>query len=127
MFFDLDHFKWINDSFGHKVGDDVLIELVRVVENELTKDAFFGRWGGEEFIVILPTPECEAYEIAEKLRKAIEMHNFYKVGTMTASFGVTGYKLCDTAETFLTRADQRLYASKDEGRNIVTGEKFSGK
>lgn len=124
VFFDIDHFKAINDSFGHKVGDDILIELVRVVEKELQEDARFGRWGGEEFIVILAMPECKAYEIAENLRKAIEVHDFYKVGTMTASFGVTGYKLGDTADSFLTRADQRLYASKDVGRNIVTGENF---
>lgn len=127
LFFDIDRFKWINDRYGHKIGDDVLIELIQVVQDEIEVDHFFGRWGGEEFIIIMDAPECEAFEIAEKLRKAIEKHNFGKVGPITASFGVTGYKVGDTVETFLGRADERLYISKDDGRNLVTGKNVSSK
>ena len=127
LFFDIDRFKRINDRFGHKIGDDVLIELIRVVQDELKEGQCFGRWGGEEFIIIVHVSECEAYEIAEKLRKTIEDHNFGKVGPVTASFGVTGYKVGDTVETFLVRADERLYASKGDGRNLVTGKNVSPK
>ena len=122
LFFDIDHFKFINDRLGHKVGDDVLIELVRVVQGELEEGHYFGRWGGEEFIIIMYVPECEAYEIAEKIRKTIEGHHFDSVGLVTASFGVTGYNAGDTVGTFLKRADERLYISKDDGRNLVTGK-----
>ena len=124
LFFDIDRFKRVNDRFGHKVGDDVLMELIQVVQGKIGIGPCFGRWGGEEFIIIMQVRECEAYEIAEKLRKAIEDHNFGKAGSVTASFGVTGYKVGDTVETFLERGDERLYASKDDGRNLVTGKTF---
>lgn len=127
LFFDIDRFKWINDRYGHKIGDDVLIELIQVVQDEIEADHSFGRWGGEEFIIIMHAPECEAYEIAEKLRKAIERHNFGKVGLVTVSFGVTGHRVGDSIETFLRRADERLYISKGDGRNLVTGKNVSSK
>lgn len=122
LFFDVDRFKRVNDRFGHKVGDDVLQETVSIVQTEMRKEEFFGRWGGEEFIVFLQTPECKAYQVAERLRKAIEQHDFGEVGQVTVSFGVTGYQRGDTADTLLVRADELLYASKENGRNRVTGK-----
>ncbi|MDS9472080.1 GGDEF domain-containing protein [Sporosarcina pasteurii] len=121
IFFDIDHFKEINDQFGHNIGDEVLRELAQVVQNELKKNEHFGRWGGEEFMIILRGSECAAYRLAEILRQAIESHNFTGIHRLTASFGVTGYIQGDTTESMLLRVDQRLYASKNVGRNIVTG------
>ncbi|MEK5036775.1 GGDEF domain-containing protein [Sporosarcina sp. FSL K6-3457] len=125
LFFDIDRFKYVNDQFGHKVGDDVLKEVVRIVQKEIRKDEFFGRWGGEEFIIFLPTREHQAFQIAERLCQTIGQHEFSQVGQVTVSFGVTGYQQGDTAETILVRADELLYASKENGRNRVTGEIMS--
>ena len=122
LFFDVDRFKNVNDRFGHKVGDDVLKETVRIVQDEIRKDEFFGRWGGEEFIIFLQMPECQAYEVAERLRQTIEQHDFGEVGRVTVSFGVTSYVQGDSAEMILMRADKLLYASKENGRNRVTGK-----
>ncbi|WP_342514163.1 GGDEF domain-containing protein [Sporosarcina sp. FSL K6-1522] len=122
LFFDVDRFKQVNDCFGHKVGDDILQEIVRVVQVNMRKDAHLARWGGEEFIIILEVKECEALQIAERLRCKIEQHDFGAVGQITVSFGVTGYVQGDTAETIFVRADELLYASKASGRNCVTGK-----
>lgn len=121
LFFDIDHFKAVNDQFGHLVGDRVLQELVKVVLNELDDGMEFGRWGGEEFIIIFPDPERHALISAEKIRKAIETHEFEKVGQVTVSFGVTSYTEGDTVQSILGRADSKLYVSKETGRNRVTG------
>lgn len=125
IFFDIDYFKNVNDTYGHKVGDDVLRELARLVQSEMTEDNYFGRWGGEEFMVLAPVLECEAFHVAERLRKVIEDHNFDEVGNITASFGVTGYVAEDTGDTILVRADKRLYSSKANGLNRATGRKLS--
>ena len=125
LFFDIDRFKYVNDCFGHKVGDDVLQEMVQVVQANMRKEALLGRWGGEEFMIFVEAKECEAYQIAERLRQVIEQHDFGEVGPITASFGVVGYMQGDTAETILIRADELLYASKECGRNRVTGKMMS--
>lgn len=122
LFFDVDRFKRVNDQFGHKVGDDVLKETVRVVREEMRKEEFFGRWGGEEFIILLSATECEAYQLADRLRQTIGQYDFERVGRVTASFGVASYRQGDTVDTILMRADERLYASKKAGRNRVTGK-----
>jgi len=122
LFFDIDRFKSVNDQFGHKVGDDVLRKIVGVVREEMQDETFFGRWGGEEFIIFLQMPEYQAFQIAERLRGAIGQHDFGEVGQVTVSFGVAGYLQGDTAETILVRADELLYASKENGRNCVTGK-----
>lgn len=122
LFFDIDRFKSVNDQFGHKIGDDVLKEVVGVVQEDMRKEEFFGRWGGEEFIIFLRTPECQAFQIAERLCQKIGEHDFGQVGQVTVSFGVTSYQQGDTADTILVRADELLYASKENGRNRVTRE-----
>lgn len=122
IFFDVDHFKEVNDCYGHKVGDDVLKNLTQIVQAELGKEQLIGRWGGEEFLILVQSLECEAYNIANRLKQAIEAHNFGEVGKITASFGVTGYIKGDTVESILIRVDERLYVSKKTGRNRVTGK-----
>lgn len=121
IFFDIDYFKAINDQYGHIVGDRVLQEIVKVVQQELEDRKRFGRWGGEEFIITFPNAEHHALLIAEDIRKAIERHEFEEVGRVTASFGVTSYQEGDTVQTMLKRVDSKLYASKEKGRNCVTG------
>lgn len=118
---DIDHFKDINDKYGHLIGDSVLKELTSLVQKHLRQSDTFGRWGGEEFMIVAPyTGEKEAYAIAEKLRKLIEEHEFKHVGHLSVSFGVTEYKKEHTLDTDILTADNALYTSKKEGRNRVT-------
>ena len=123
LFFDIDYFKLVNDRFGHVIGDEVLKKVARSVEDELTDGQLFGRWGGEEFIVLVQSSECNAYQLAERLRSTIEEYHFGEIDQLTASFGVTEYKAGDTINSILERCDELLYLSKKRGRNRVTGRK----
>ncbi|GAX86938.1 polar amino acid transport system substrate-binding protein [Lebetimonas natsushimae] len=121
IYFDIDHFKNINDTYGHEKGDFVLKELAKIIKNNIREDDFFGRWGGEEFLIILPyTSYFEAIIVAEKLRKIIESHDFDGI-KVTSSFGVTYVKKDDNEETLLERVDRALYEAKNSGRNQVKG------
>ncbi len=121
IFFDIDYFKKVNDTYGHEVGDLVLIEISKLVTQNIRQSDIFGRWGGEEFLIILPETSLEsAKKLAEKLRKIIENHTFEKVGKITCSFGVTEFKEDDTYETIISRVDELLYKSKTSGRNRVS-------
>ncbi|MCP8971043.1 GGDEF domain-containing protein [Ectobacillus ponti] len=120
IFFDMDHFKAINDTYGHKVGDSVLQELAGLVQKRLSEEQLFGRWGGEEFLILMPGPAEDALQLAEQLRQAIHAYSFLAAGTRTASFGVTAFRSGETAEALLDRADRGLYQSKADGRNRVT-------
>ncbi len=124
VFMDIDHFKRVNDNYGHDVGDLVLRATVQVIKDNLESSYVFGRWGGEEFICILPeTGLEEAAVFAEKLRKAIESNCFVAVQHITMSFGVTSSKPADDSESFVKRADEALYEAKETGRNkVVTRE-----
>ncbi len=118
---DIDHFKEINDKYGHLIGDRVLQKLTSLIKKHLRESDTFGRWGGEEFMIIAPhTTAKEAYIIAEKLRKLIEEHEFEDVDHLTVSFGVTECKKEHTLDTDILTADKALYRSKEEGRNRVT-------
>jgi diguanylate cyclase (GGDEF)-like protein len=119
IFFDIDHFKKVNDLFGHKIGDCVLKELSAIVSGNLTDGDLFGRWGGEEFILISNSTGGQAYEKAEHFRKIVENHYFKGAGSLTASFGVTDYQNGDNIDSLLNRADEGLYVSKNSGRNKV--------
>ena len=120
ILFDIDHFKKINDTYGHLVGDTVLRELAEVVRGNIRESEYFVRWGGEEFIVLLPGTSLEgAKMVAEKLRRAIVAHHFPTVGRVTSSFGVTALHTDDTIKTFLQRCDEALYEAKEAGRNRV--------
>lgn len=120
LFFDIDHFKLVNDTYGHKVGDSVLKELAGVVNKNLTVNEQFGRWGGEEFIIISSQSGKNALELADELRLKIKEYHFKTAGSLTVSFGVTEYRVGESIDSFVSRADRGLYQSKHEGRNRVT-------
>ena len=120
ILFDIDHFKNINDTFGHNIGDKVLFELARVVNMNVRKTDILARWGGEEFIVLAKYATInQAKNIAEELRKSIATYNFGDSLTITCSFGVSEFKLSDTQISIFKRVDEALYEAKDSGRNRV--------
>ncbi len=117
---DIDYFKKVNDTFGHSLGDYVLKALADIIREHMRKVNHFIRWGGEEFMIIaIETNFKGAEALSERIREAIEGYSFEKVGKITASFGVTQFKDDDTADTFMRRADDALYQSKENGRNRV--------
>jgi len=120
IMFDIDHFKEINDTFGHSAGDSVLSELAFLIKQNIRKDDFFARFGGEEFMIISKNIGVKgAVELAEKLRLKIETYGFSSKINVKCSFGVTGYRRGDTAESIVKRADEALYKAKENGRNRV--------
>ncbi len=124
LLLDIDFFKRVNDFHGHAVGDEVLRRLARRAQETLRGSDIFGRWGGEEFIVLLPaTPLSQALEAGERLREAIAGLEFTGEGGrrfgITVSVGVAQLVPGETAETLTQRADKALYAAKTAGRNRV--------
>lgn len=121
VFFDLDNFKQINDVYGHNEGDRVLRTLAELVRTLTRETDYFGRWGGEEFLVILPeTDRHAALMLAEKLRQAFASYPFgLKDRPVTCSFGVTQILPDDSIESLMARADTALYAAKEGGRNCI--------
>lgn len=116
--FDIDYFKKINDSYGHDIGDDVLVEYTRLISSHLRNGDIFCRIGGEEFTLILPhTDRASAYKIAEKLRMMVRMHK--KIVPITMSFGVVEFAKGEELEHLFKRADEALYSAKDAGRDKV--------
>jgi len=117
---DVDHFKRINDTLGHHIGDQVLIQLAKVIAGEVEYRGCVYRWGGEEFLVHLPNVEKkEALELGEKIRHTVESSNFIVGNNVTVSLGVEeGY--CKTnLEDVISRADQAMYLAKESGRNQI--------
>jgi len=120
IFCDIDHFKAVNDTYGHEMGDKVLVGVTQIVKNSIRRTDFFGRWGGEEFLIVTPhTDLIQAVELAEKLRKIVENSEIDGI-KVTCSFGVTQIIDGDTIETSTNRVDKLLYQSKESGRNRVT-------
>ena len=119
---DVDHFKSINDTYGHQAGDRVLVAVAEVLARSIRKADLLGRWGGEEFLLICNDTKEEAIRLAEKLRVALQSHAVLPVGTITASFGVSTYRSADTSQTLIARADAALYRAKATGRNQVSVE-----
>jgi len=120
VLYDIDNFKAVNDTHGHQIGDNVLVQLSQFVPSLLRNTDLLARWGGEEFVILTPGSDGEmAYQAAEKLRNAIEQVGFDVIGTVTCSFGVAQYVYGDTAETLISRADDALYRAKLNGRNRV--------
>lgn len=124
---DLDHFKRINDAFGHPVGDTVLAGAAAAFRPVLrTSDALI-RWGGEEFLVLAPATTLEgAISLAERLRSALEATPFPNAAPMTLSAGVAEYLDGESPEAWVARADQALYRAKAEGRNRVMASRNGG-
>ncbi len=123
LMFDIDHFKSINDTYGHLAGDFVLKEMATVVKSRLRPDDVFGRYGGEEFAVILPeTPLDGAAAIGEELRQLVELHVFEFEGEkmgVTVSSGASQLQDGWDVLNFIKVADERLYEAKRSGRNRV--------
>ncbi|MFO7750182.1 MAG: GGDEF domain-containing protein, partial [Desulfobacteraceae bacterium] len=118
IMFDIDHFKSINDRFGHDIGDSVLKELTSRISGALRETDTFARWGGEEFMVLLSETEKKgALFIAERLRTIIADSQFQTAGTVTISLGVAVFSEKDNEDIFLKRADEALYLAKNNGRN----------
>jgi diguanylate cyclase (GGDEF)-like protein len=129
LMLDLDHFKRINDQWGHLAGDEVLREFVKLVQPQLRQEDLFGRVGGEEFAVLCrATSAQDAATLAERLRIQVETHDFVWEGTqlpVTVSIGIATSSEPGLADRnqLLERADQRLYEAKRQGRNrVVLGE-----
>lgn len=123
---DLDHFKQINDRFGHSAGDQVLVGFARKTRGLIRASDWFARFGGEEFVIVLPeTPLGVAEQVAEKVRRELEAASFVLASAehrVTASFGVAALTLGsdENSDVVLGRADKALYRSKQEGRNRIT-------
>lgn len=120
LLLDLDHFKKINDTYGHLMGDQILQKLGEILRVEMREEDIAARYGGEEFALILPNTELSvALEIAEKIRARIE-NTDWKISKVTISIGATMLVAGDTVSTLQSRADQALYSSKNHGRNLVS-------
>jgi len=125
---DIDFFKNVNDEFGHLVGDEVLKTVANLIKTNIRESDHFGRWGGEEFLIICElTNAQEAYILAEKIRKIIESHKFGVIGTRTISLGVSQIEDNLTIKDLLNEADQALYQAKNSGRNRTVLYKNKGK
>ena len=120
LFIDIDHFKQINDIHGHMVGDDVLCAVAKQLKENVRDVDVLGRWGGEEFMLILPnTNQSEALILAEKLRNIIKAHLFPPVSHLTISIGISSYITGFDADELFKRADDALYRAKAKGRDRV--------
>ncbi|HEX5624203.1 MAG TPA: diguanylate cyclase [Sulfuricurvum sp.] len=118
MMVDLDHFKAVNDTYGHNIGDYVLKTFTSIVLGSIRDADIFARWGGEEFVLLLRHTNCdEAYGVAEKIRRAVEAYDFGNVHQITCSIGVTNVSKEDTLHSAIERADRALYEAKHQGRN----------
>ena len=118
---DIDFFKKINDSFGHEVGDNVLLAITKVISSEIRKTDYFFRFGGDEFVILLPeTGLDEAVLLAGKVRIKISEHWITPVGNVNISLGIAEMLNSDDLDSFLKSADKALYQSKRHGRNKVT-------
>jgi len=124
---DVDHFKHINDQYGHTLGDHVLFKLSRLVKEHIRSNDLFARWGGEEFVLVCRNTQIEqAGLIAEKIRELISSYTFENNVRVTASFGVATLRANETLEQLFSNADKALYGAKHAGRNrVVIADDFS--
>lgn len=117
---DIDHFKTVNDRYGHQVGDQVLVAIAQLLQHGVRKVDTVARWGGEEFVILCPATDlARACVVANNIRLAIGHHDFPVVGRKTCCFGVTQYRPGEAPEATVKRADDALYRAKGEGRNQV--------
>jgi diguanylate cyclase (GGDEF)-like protein len=120
VIYDVDHFKHINDAYGHLAGDQVLIKLSGFVAKRMRETDLLARWGGEEFVILLPLSDVSmAEQFAEILRGAIATLPFDHGKSVTCSFGVAQLAAGESAERLVARADEALYRGKRNGRNRV--------
>jgi two-component system cell cycle response regulator len=118
---DIDHFKTINDRFGHLYGDEVLVLLGQMLKKGFRRDDLIFRFGGEEFVLLIRCPDLDTCRrTLERFRSAVEEHDFPQVGRVTVSIGAVQFSRDTFPVTLLNYADQALYGSKSGGRNQVT-------
>lgn len=125
ILFDVDNFKSINDTFGHLVGDVILKEIAAIAKRTIRATDLICRWGGEEFVIIMPMTSLEhGVEAAEKIRKGINSLVFDDVGGVSCSFGVAEFHPTeDNIQSLMTRADKAMYKAKTSGKNMVVSIK----
>lgn len=125
LMIDIDHFKRVNDTYGHQTGDYALSTVAKILSTHIRESDILGRYGGEEFMIICPeTDQNAAFNLGEKLRNAISDYTFNTIGHLTISIGVGGFETDDdTQEEAIRKADNALYKAKERGRNqVVIGE-----
>ena len=123
IMFDIDNFKRVNDTYGHDMGDEVLVRVAATAKACIRSGDSIGRWGGEEFMILLPEANKEeAVSIAERIRTEISSLKWEKINQVTISLGVSGVRESDDDQTLYKRVDNRLYFSKTHGKNCVTSE-----
>jgi len=121
---DIDYFKAVNDIYGHLVGDEVIMHIAAIIGISIREADVAGRWGGEEFLVLLPNTTLDgALVLAEKIRRAVAEHDFPIVGTKTISLGVSQLLDDETLTGLVARADQALYRAKQTGRDRVEADR----
>ena len=121
--FDIDFFKKINDIYGHMIGDEVLVKLSSEISKNIRTNDVFARWGGEEFVLLLPSTTIQSALIfAEKIREIVEKISFTRNFNITISIGATEVTQADTQDSLIIRSDEALYESKKTGRNKVTSK-----
>jgi len=132
LILDIDHFKQVNDTFGHQMGDNVLRYTANLMKQHITEYHCAARYGGEEMAIIMPnTPLNKAMEIAEKIRASLAQHPLKlkgskkSIGKVTISIGVSSFKINDSIESLIERADKAMYQAKDNGRNQIMAENFT--
>lgn len=125
---DVDLFKQVNDQFGHEAGDQVLQQIAKVLRSTVRSSEHVARWGGEEFLIIVPGVGLQAaLELAERLRRSIASHSYAAAGTITMSFGVGGWQAGEGSAQLLRRTDMALYRAKSSGRNQVQRARYPGR
>lgn len=120
IMFDIDNYKEINDTYGHRIGDQVMIEIVRIVSQNIRDSDLFSRWGGDEFMIILPHQTItEGHHIADKLCQSISTYSFDHNGSVSISCGISEFRKDDNEGSLIQRVDHNLYRAKQAGRNIA--------
>ena len=123
MMIDIDYFKKVNDTYGHLAGDFILKEVANIIKNTIRSSDICGRFGGEEFLILLPNTKLSgAMKLAERIRENIQNHKFVfndKKITITVSIGITSASKNDSVFSLIERADEALYEAKNKGRNRV--------
>lgn len=116
--FDIDHFKAINDTYGHTAGDEILTEVAAHMKSNIRESDILCRWGGEEFLLVMP--EEHAFIVSEKIRKQIEKNYMNSRTAITISAGIAQFDVTINKLELIKRADQALYIAKNQGRNQCT-------
>lgn len=120
LLIDVDHFKQVNDNYGHSIGDSVLRDVAAVLNDNIREADILGRWGGEEFLIVAPETDTDgALRFGEKLREAVERHRFIKDIRITISIGVATLMEGEWEDDMVRRADEAMYQAKESGRNRI--------